>query len=53
NEYVYKAQARGMQLRENVRNIGAQVLEQVVRSAYSNNGTGTGRGTAQHLRRHT
>ncbi|XP_066527704.1 beta-1,4-galactosyltransferase 5 [Hoplias malabaricus] len=32
-------QARGMRFRENVRNIGAQVLEQVVRSAYSINGT--------------
>ncbi|KAF4077837.1 hypothetical protein AMELA_G00192640 [Ameiurus melas] len=32
-------QARGMRIRENMRNIGAQVLEQVVRSAYSVNGT--------------
>ncbi|TNN44622.1 Beta-1,4-galactosyltransferase 5 [Liparis tanakae] len=32
-------QARGIQLRENVRNIGSQVLEQVVRGAYSINGT--------------
>lgn len=40
NEYVFMVQARGMQIRENVRNIGAQVLEQVVRGAYSVNGTG-------------
>lgn len=33
-------QARGIQIRENVKNIGAQVLEQVVRGAYSVNGTG-------------
>lgn len=33
-------QARGIQIRENMRNIGAQVLEQVVRGAYSLNGTG-------------
>lgn len=33
-------QARGIQIRENVKNIGAQVLEQVVRGAYSINGTG-------------
>lgn len=34
-------QARGIQIRENVKTIGAQVLEQVVRGAYSINGTGT------------
>lgn len=33
-------QARGIQIRENVKNIGAQVLEQVVRGAYNINGTG-------------
>lgn len=33
-------QARGIQIKENVKNIGAQVLEQVVRGAYSINGTG-------------
>lgn len=40
NEYVFMVQARGIQIRENVKNIGAQVLEQVVRGAYSINGTG-------------
>lgn len=40
NEYVFMVQARGIQIRENVKNIGAQVLEQVVRGAYSANGTG-------------
>lgn len=40
NEYVFMVQARGIQIRENMRNIGAQVLEQVVRGAYSLNGTG-------------
>ncbi|TUA03495.1 Beta-1,4-galactosyltransferase 5 [Bagarius yarrelli] len=39
NEYLFMVQARGMWIRKNVRNIGAQVLEQVVRSAYSANGT--------------
>ncbi|KAG8002609.1 Beta-1 [Nibea albiflora] len=39
NEYVFMVQARGIQIRENVKNIGAQVLEQVVRGAYSINGT--------------
>uniref|UniRef100_A0A7N6FI27 Beta-1,4-galactosyltransferase n=1 Tax=Anabas testudineus TaxID=64144 RepID=A0A7N6FI27_ANATE len=39
NEYVFMVQARGIQIRENVKNIGAQVLEQVVRGAYSVNGT--------------
>ncbi|KAF0036185.1 hypothetical protein F2P81_011497 [Scophthalmus maximus] len=39
NEYVFMAQATGIQIRENVKNIGAQVLEQVVRGAYSVNGT--------------
>ncbi|XP_060793129.1 beta-1,4-galactosyltransferase 5 [Neoarius graeffei] len=39
NEYLFMVQARGMQIRENVKNIGAQVLEQVVRTAYSVNGT--------------
>ncbi|KAI4876170.1 hypothetical protein NFI96_029808, partial [Prochilodus magdalenae] len=39
NEYLFMVQARGMRIRENMRNIGAQVLEQVVRSAYSINGT--------------
>ena len=33
-------QARGIQIRENMKNIGAQVLEQVVRGAYNPNGTG-------------
>ena len=33
-------QARGIQIRENVKYIGSQVLEQVVRGAYSVNGTG-------------
>lgn len=36
NEYVFMVQARGIQIRD----IGAQVLEQVVRGAYSINGTG-------------
>lgn len=40
NEYVFMVQARGIQIRENMKNIGAQVLEQVVRGAYSINGTG-------------
>lgn len=40
NEYVFMVQARGIQIRENVKTIGAQVLEQVVRGAYSINGTG-------------
>lgn len=40
NEYVFMVQARGIQIRENMKNIGAQVLEQVVRGAYSLNGTG-------------
>ncbi|XP_012687594.1 beta-1,4-galactosyltransferase 5 [Clupea harengus] len=40
NEYLFMVQARGIQLRQNVRNIGAQVIEQVVRGAYSGiNGT--------------
>ncbi len=33
-------QARGIQIRQNVRNMGVQVLEQMVRSAYNVNGTG-------------
>lgn len=40
NEYVFMVQARGIQIRENMKNIGAQVLEQVVRGAYILNGTG-------------
>lgn len=40
NEYLFMVQARGLQIRENVRSIGVQVLEQMVRGAYSNN-TGT------------
>uniref|UniRef100_A0AAY4CV32 Beta-1,4-galactosyltransferase n=1 Tax=Denticeps clupeoides TaxID=299321 RepID=A0AAY4CV32_9TELE len=41
NEYLFMVQARGIQIRENVRNIGAQVLVQVVRGAYIGvNGTG-------------
>lgn len=43
NEYLFMVQARGIQIRENVRNMGAQVLEQMVRSAYNVNGTGTKR----------
>lgn len=43
NEYLFMVQARGIQIRENVRSIGAQVLEQVVRGAYSSNGTGWSR----------
>ncbi|XP_075884645.1 beta-1,4-galactosyltransferase 5 [Nelusetta ayraudi] len=39
NEYVFMVQARGIQIRENVRSIGAQVIEQVVRGAYNINGT--------------
>ncbi|XP_046896952.1 beta-1,4-galactosyltransferase 5 [Hypomesus transpacificus] len=39
NEYLFMVQARGIQIRENVKNIGAQVLEQVVRGAYSANST--------------
>lgn len=34
-------QARGIQIRENVRYMGAQVIEQMVRGAYNINGTGT------------
>lgn len=41
-------QARGIQIRENMRNIGAQVLEQVVRGAYSLNGTGKQATLADH-----
>ncbi len=41
NEYLFMVQARGIQIRENVRHMGVQVLEQMVRSAYSVNGTGT------------
>lgn len=52
NEYVFMVQARGIQLRENVRNIGSQVLEQVVRGAYSINGTGTHTHTIQMLTAH-
>ncbi|XP_048840232.1 beta-1,4-galactosyltransferase 5 isoform X1 [Brienomyrus brachyistius] len=37
NEYLFMVQARGLQIRENVRSIGVQVLEQMVRGAYSNN----------------
>lgn len=40
NEYVFMVQARGIQIRENVKNIGVQALERVVRGAYSINGTG-------------
>lgn len=43
NEYLFMVQARGIQIRENVRSMGAQVLEQMVRSAYNVNGTGTKR----------
>uniref|UniRef100_W5MBF8 Beta-1,4-galactosyltransferase n=1 Tax=Lepisosteus oculatus TaxID=7918 RepID=W5MBF8_LEPOC len=40
NEYLFMVQARGIQFRENMRTIGAQVYEQVVRGAYSTfNGT--------------
>ncbi|XP_016107045.1 beta-1,4-galactosyltransferase 5 isoform X2 [Sinocyclocheilus grahami] len=39
NEYLFMVQARGIQIRENVRNMGAQVLEQMVRSAYNTTGT--------------
>uniref|UniRef100_A0A9J7Y324 Beta-1,4-galactosyltransferase n=2 Tax=Cyprinus carpio TaxID=7962 RepID=A0A9J7Y324_CYPCA len=39
NEYLFMVQARGIQIRENVRSMGAQVLEQMVRSAYNVNGT--------------
>ncbi|XP_036388279.1 beta-1,4-galactosyltransferase 5-like [Megalops cyprinoides] len=40
NEYLFMVQARGVWIRENVRSIGAQVLDQVVRGAYSGvNGT--------------
>ncbi len=35
NEYLFMVQARGIQIRENVRHMGVQVLEQMVRSAYS------------------
>ncbi|XP_030625675.1 beta-1,4-galactosyltransferase 5 isoform X1 [Chanos chanos] len=37
NEYLFMVQARGIQIRENVRNIGVQVIEQVVRGGYSIN----------------
>lgn len=40
NEYVFMVQARGIQIRENMKNIGVQVLEQVVRGTYNINGTG-------------
>ncbi|XP_051736526.1 beta-1,4-galactosyltransferase 5 isoform X1 [Ctenopharyngodon idella] len=39
NEYLFMAQARGIQIRENMRYMGAQVLEQMVRTAYNINGT--------------
>ncbi|XP_010874121.2 beta-1,4-galactosyltransferase 5 [Esox lucius] len=39
NEYLFMVQATGIQIKQNVRNIGAQVLEQVVRGGYSLNGT--------------
>lgn len=41
NEYLFAVQARSIQIRKNVKTIGAQVLEQVVRGAYSINVTGT------------
>ncbi len=40
-------QARGIQIRQNVRNMGVQVLEQMVRSAYNVNGTGMKRSEEQ------
>ncbi|KAG5282436.1 hypothetical protein AALO_G00056000 [Alosa alosa] len=39
NEYLFMVQARGIQIKENMRVMGEKVLEQVVRSAYSANGT--------------
>lgn len=36
NEYLFMVQAQSIQFRKNVRTIGAQVYEQVVRGAYSN-----------------
>lgn len=35
NTYLFMVQAQGILLRDNVRTIGAQVYEQVVRSAYA------------------
>ncbi|XP_065547553.1 beta-1,4-galactosyltransferase 5 isoform X1 [Lathamus discolor] len=35
NTYLFMMQARGIMIRENMRTIGAQVYEQVVRSAYA------------------
>ena len=52
NEYLFMVQARGIQIRENVKNIGAQVLEQVVRGAYSANSTGEQAGRARHQPQH-
>ncbi|KAJ8016059.1 hypothetical protein DPEC_G00003200 [Dallia pectoralis] len=39
NEYLFMVQATGIHIKENVKNIGAQVLEQVVRGGYNINGT--------------
>ncbi|XP_063064733.1 beta-1,4-galactosyltransferase 5 [Engraulis encrasicolus] len=40
NEYLFMVKARGIHFQENVQKIGAQVIEQVVRGAYSGaNGT--------------
>lgn len=35
NTYLFMMQAQGIMIRENMRTIGAQVYEQVVRSAYA------------------
>uniref|UniRef100_A0A4W5R6A9 Beta-1,4-galactosyltransferase n=1 Tax=Hucho hucho TaxID=62062 RepID=A0A4W5R6A9_9TELE len=39
NEYLFMVQATGIHIKDNVKNIGAQVLEQVVRGGYNINGT--------------
>lgn len=45
NTYLFMMQAQGIMIRENMRTIGAQVYEQVVRSAYAKrNSTGNDSG---------
>ncbi|XP_038842090.1 beta-1,4-galactosyltransferase 5 [Salvelinus namaycush] len=39
NEYLFMVQATGIHIKDNVKNIGVQVLEQVVRGGYNINGT--------------
>lgn len=41
NEYLFMVQAYGVQIRQNMQSLGAQVLQQAIRGAYSNtNSTG-------------